>query len=120
MARRWSKPTLQALAMAAVVLAIGACGADDPESAPGSEVPTTTAAPAPASPLRARLEERVVELLTERGLDDAVVQCALTYLRDSVSDDEIDAAVQQIRETSAAPPDLIEAALSAGGTCASP
>ena len=107
--------SLLALACAA---ALAGCGGDDPaEPAPPSEAP----AEAPqASPLRERLDGLVTELLTERGLDPEVTECALAQLAEDLSDAEVKSAIDQIRNTGAAPPEVIEAAAAAGASCGRP
>ena len=100
--------------MCACVVALAGCGDDDSaDSAPGGE-------PSTASPLREQLEGLVADLLTERGLDAAVTECALGELAETVPDAELESAIAAIRKTGAAPPGVIEAAAAAGEACGQP
>jgi hypothetical protein len=60
----------------------------------------------------------VRELLTDRGLDPAVIDCSVARLDETVSDAEIEAAADEIKQTGAPPAALIDAATEAGGLCA--
>jgi hypothetical protein len=105
-----------ALAVALLtVAAIAGCGGG------GS---TTTAAPAPSpgttelSQLRQQFDDQIRTLLTKRGLDPDVIDCALDRMSETVSDKQIQDAAQEIKQTGAPPTTLITAATDAGEQCA--
>ncbi len=58
------------------------------------------------------------ELLTDRELDPAVIDCSVERLNETVSDAEIEAAADEIKQTGAPPAALIDAATEAGAQCA--
>jgi hypothetical protein len=109
------------LASACAVLLAG-CGDDDAEE-PMAERPREPTVLKPAvemSPLRERLNDLVTRLLSDRGLDPAVTECALAELAETVPDSELESAIKAIRNTGAAPPGVIEAAAAAGKACGRP
>ena len=103
------------LLTAACLAALAGCG-DDEGNEPPQRGPETSEAPEP-SPLRKRLDRLVTGMLTDRGLDPEVAECAIAELGEAVSDAELEAAIAKIRKTGAAPPGVIEAATVAGRTC---
>ncbi len=115
-----ARPTTRALAALAVALAvaISGCGGDDEEEPkerePGAVI---VKPPQEESELRTRFDELVGEVLAERGLDEATIECALDELGNAISDAEIETATDEIRETGLPPPGVIEAATAAGAAC---
>ena len=108
-----SKRRLQrALLTTACLAALAGCGGDD-DDAP----PVTTRRPRGGA-LREELDRRVVRLLTDRGLDAELAECAVGELAGTVSDEELESAIAEIRNTGAAPSEVIEAAAAAGGPAA--
>jgi len=101
------------IAALALALLLGACGAGDDASE--TAVPTTT--PVAETAVRERFENLVADVLERRELDRATIECALEQLATSVSDEEIKAATDEIRQTGVPPPDVIEAAAAAGEAC---
>lgn len=105
-------------AAAAAALAISGCGGDgegEPkDNEPGAEIAKP---PSEETEVRAQFEELVADVLAERGLDTATIDCALDQLDEAVSDTEIEAATDEIRQTGVPPPGVIEAAAAAGEAC---
>jgi hypothetical protein len=114
-----SKRRLQrTLIGAACAVALAGCGgdeADEPTATTATDAQTTE-----ASALRIRLDRLVTRLLTDRGLDPKVAECALSELAESVPDAELESAIAAIRKTGAAPPEVIAAAAAAGEACGRP
>ncbi len=95
-------------------MALAGCGADE-RPPPAS----TSGAPAAAqSPLRERFDRLVSGLLSERGLEQGVIGCALGELAETVDDEQIEAATARIRKAEAVPPEIAAAAAAAGEACA--
>jgi hypothetical protein len=112
---RSSKWRLQrALIGAACVLALAGCGSG------GDDAPATTATGTESTELRQQLDRLITRLLTDRGLDPEVTDCALTELAETVPDPKLESAIAAIRKTGAAPPGVIEAAAAAGEACGRP
>jgi hypothetical protein len=114
-----SKRRLQvALLATACAAALAACGGDDD----GAAAPATssTVESVDSTPLRRQLDRLVTRLLTERGLEPSVAECAVAELGETVSDEELQSAIAEIRKTGAAPPAVMEAATAAGETCGRP
>jgi Flp pilus assembly protein TadD len=107
----------RALIGAACAVTLAGCGGDDADEPAAT---TATGARTEVSALRARLDRLVARLLTDRGLDPGVAECALSELAESVPDAELESAIAAIRKTGAAPPEVIEAAAAAGEACGRP
>jgi hypothetical protein len=93
-----------------------ACGGDDGSSTAGGTTASTGGAE--ISQLRQRFDEQIRSLLTRRGLDPDVIDCALARMSETVTDEQIQAAAQEIKQTGAPPTTLITAATLAGEQCA--
>ena len=116
MSFRSSKRRLQQLLLTIACLgALAGCGDDDGEDSPPPASESSEAAE--PSPLRERLDRLITDLLADRGLDAGVAQCAVAELAETVSDEQLESAIAEIRKTGAAPPGVIEAAAAAGKTC---
>jgi hypothetical protein len=98
-------------------MAAGCGGGDDSEPQAGSAT-TGEAATGATSELRERFDRQVRDLLTDRGLDPTVIDCALERMRETVSDADIESAAEEIRQTGTTPATLIDAATEAGAECA--
>ena len=110
------------LANTAVVAAITAaaasgCGGDQ-ESTTSDGSTATAAQTTQQADVRTRFDDQVRALLGDRGLDPEVIECSLARLSATVSDRELEAAVQEIKQTGAPPPSMIAAAAEAGQQCA--
>jgi hypothetical protein len=106
-----------ALAVTALIAAtLTACGGDDGSSTTGQA--TTSTGAADVSELRQRFDEQIRILLTRRGLDPDVIDCALDRMSETVTDAQIQQAAQEIKQTGAPPSTLITAATDAGAECA--
>jgi hypothetical protein len=55
---------------------------------------------------------------TTQNLSESQAQCAIDALEESVSDDELQAAIQEAAQTGEPPQDLIDAGFEAGQECA--
>jgi hypothetical protein len=114
--RRWSAIVLAAAALApSAVVGCGGDSAEQPSTVSGKTQSTDESS---ASETRQRLDDLVRELLTKRGLDPAVIECALQRLSETISDAEIKAATTEIKRTGSPPATLIDAATEAGQQCA--
>jgi hypothetical protein len=105
-------------------LVLAACGDEGEE--PATTKPSKPREPTvlasgpddgPVSPVRDRLESLVGELLSERGLDEPSIECALEQLATTLTDDDIESAVDEIRKTGTVPEDVTAAAAAAGESC---
>ena len=110
------------LATVACALTLAACGDDDDGEAapPPDEAVVQGGERTESTGLRRELEERIERLLSERNLNAPVIECALAELSQTVEDDELDAAVAEIRKTRKPPAEVLDAALAAGRACAGP
>jgi Flp pilus assembly protein TadD len=118
--RGWPAIVLIVAALMAAALA-GCGGGGDDESATtttGTKATETTTTSASVSETRRKLEDLVRELLTKRGLDPAIIDCALGRLQETTSDEEIKAAAVSIKKTGSPTPEVIDAATEAGQQCA--
>jgi hypothetical protein len=99
-----------------IAATLTACGGEDGSSTAGATAASTSGEE--ISQLRQRFDERIRRLLTRRGLDPDVIDCALDRMSESVTDEQIQAAAQEIKQTGAPPTTLITAATLAGEQCA--
>jgi hypothetical protein len=85
----------------------------------GEQTSTTasTATELSVGETRQRLDDLVGELLTKRGLDPAVIDCALQRLSETISDAEIKEAAAAIKRTGSPTAPVIDAATEAGRQC---
>lgn len=117
------------------VLGLGACGGDDDESTTSSTTVPTGATGATtdtadtgdtgdvdlgdAGELRDQFNQQLMQVLTTaQGLTESQAQCAIDALEESVSDDELQAAIEEASQTGEPPQDLIDAGFDAGQECA--
>jgi Flp pilus assembly protein TadD len=119
---RSSRPAI-ILAVAALMAAplAGCGGGGDDEStttSTGTQATETTTNASSVTETRQKLEDLVRELLTKRGLDPAIIDCALGRLQETISDQEIKAAAVSIKKTGSPTPEVIDAATEAGQQCA--
>jgi len=103
--------------VAAITAAASGCGGDQ-ESTTFDGSTATAAQTTQQTDLRTRFDDQMRALLGERGLDPGVIECSLARLRATVSDRELEAAVQEIKQTGAPPPSMIAVAAEAGQQCA--
>ena len=113
--RGWPAIVLSAAALTAQALT--GCGGDGDESTTTSSVTTTTTPKPSVSEIRQKLDDLVRELLTKRGLNPAIIDCALQRLSETLSDEEIEAAATAIKKTGSPTPAVIDAATEAGRQC---
>jgi hypothetical protein len=106
-----------AIVLAAAQVVLG-CGGGDESRSEAASATTGTVAAGDASRLRERFDRQVRQLLTERGLDPAVIDCALQRLHETVSDTQIESAADEIQQSGVPPAALIDAATEAGAQCA--
>ncbi len=106
-------------------LALAACGGSgDTATAPAgsstSSSSTSTTADGPSNDdLRRAFEQALMMLLTQQeGLTHAQAQCAIDALAESVTDEQLQAGLDEIRTTGEPPKDLIDQAFDAGAACA--
>ena len=113
------------------VLGLAACGGDDEEStttaapttgatgAETTETPTGDIDTGDAGDLRDQFNEQLLQVLTTaQGLTESQAQCAIDALEESVSDDELQSAIEEAAATGEPPQDLIDAGFEAGQQCA--
>jgi len=116
------------------VLGLAACGGDDETTSTAATSTETTSAETTdtgdtgdtgdigdvdASTLRDQFNEQLMQVLTTaQGLTESQAQCAIDALEESVSDDELQAAIEEAAETGEPPQDLIDAGFDAGQQCA--
>jgi hypothetical protein len=108
-----SRPLLAALACAALLTPLGGCG-------DGSDEPATTStatAPAEPTPLRRDLERELAKLISA---GDAKVDpmCVIERLRDTLSNELVEAATEAAERGEEIPKEAIDAAFAAGQACA--
>lgn len=105
-------------------LALAACGGGDTSTAPAasttSSSSSSTTADGPSNDdLRRAFEQALMMLLTQQeGLTHAQAQCAIDALAESVTDEQLQAGLDEIRTTGEPPKDLIDQAFDAGAACA--
>jgi Flp pilus assembly protein TadD len=118
---RSSRPAAIVLTVAALAApALAGCGGggdDESTTTSSTEATGTTTTESSVSETRRRLDDLVRELLTKRGLDPAIVDCALQRLQETISDEEIEAAATAIKKTGSPTPAVIDAATQAGQQC---
>jgi hypothetical protein len=115
----------------AATLGLAACGGDDDEATTSSTTtPTgatgaattdtgTTADTGDASTLRDQFNQQLLQVLTTtQGLTEQQAQCAIDALEESVSDEDLQAAIAEATQTGEPPQDLIDAGFDAGQQCA--
>jgi hypothetical protein len=117
------------------VLGLAACGGDDettstssttvPTGATGTEstdtgdTDTSDLDTGDAGDLRDAFNEQLLTVLTTtQGLSQSQAQCAIDALEESVSDDDLQAAIEEAAQTGEPPQDLIDAGFEAGQQCA--
>jgi hypothetical protein len=106
-----------ALAVASLIAAtLTACGGDGGSSMTGAN--TTSTGTEEISQLRQRFDDQIRSLLTRRGLDPDVIDCALERMSQTVTDAQIQEAAEEVKQTGAPPTTLITAAANAGAECA--
>jgi hypothetical protein len=107
---------------AAASLALGACGDGDDTTASTSSTETTTTTAAnggDASALREQFNRALLGVLTEaQDLTKSQAECAIDQLDDSLSDADIQSAVQSASSGGGVPQDVLDAAFDAGQACA--
>jgi hypothetical protein len=99
-----------------IAATLTACGGDSGSSTTAAT--TTSTRGAAVSEPRERFDEQIRSLLTKRGLDPDVIDCALDRMSETVTDAQIQEAAQEIKQTGAPPSALITAATDAGAECA--
>ncbi len=111
------------------VLGLAACGGDDEEPTSSTTVSTGATGEATtdtgdidtgdASELRDQFNQQLLEVLTTaQGLTESQAQCAIDALEESVTDDELQSAIEEAAQTGEPPQDLIDAGFEAGQGCA--
>jgi hypothetical protein len=114
------------------VLGLAACGDDEDPTTSSTTTPTgATGAETTdtgdtgdidlgdASELRDQFNQQLLQVLTTtQNLSESQAQCAIDALEESVSDDELQAAIQEAAQTGEPPQDLIDAGFEAGQECA--
>jgi Flp pilus assembly protein TadD len=119
---RSSRPALILAVVALMAAPLAGCGGGgDDEStttSTGTQATETTTNASSVTETRQKLEDLVRELLTKRGLDPAIIDCALGRLQETISDQEITAAAVSIKKTGSPTPEVIDAATEAGQQCA--
>jgi hypothetical protein len=100
------------------VPAVSGCGGDeDGKESTTASAATESTVEQSLSETRQRLDDLVRELLTKRGLDPAVVDCALQRLSETISDADIEDAAAAIKRTGSPTAAVIDAATQAGQEC---
>jgi predicted outer membrane protein len=113
--RRWAAILVTVASLTAASLS--ACGGDDGQESTTASAATETTIEQSVTETRERLDDLVRELLTKRGLDPAVIDCALQRLSETISDEEIEAAAAAIKRTGSPTAAVIDAATQAGQSC---
>jgi hypothetical protein len=115
---RSSRPAAILAAAALTASALAGCGGggDDDSTTTATGAPETTSESS-VTETRAKLDDLVRELLTKRGLDPAIIDCALQRLEETISDEDIEAAATAIKKTGSPTPAVIDAATQAGQQC---
>lgn len=109
------------------VLGLAACGGDDettsssttttPTGTTGTD--TTDLSGGDAGALRDQFNQQLLQVLTTtQNLTESQAQCAIDALEESVSDEELQAAIVEAAESGQPPQDLIDSAFDAGAQCA--
>jgi hypothetical protein len=118
----------------AAVLGLAACGGDDESSSTTSSTVPTGATGASStdtgdtdlgdvsggdiSEIRDAFNAQLLTVLTTtEGLTQEQAQCAIDALEESVSDDDLQAALEEAAQTGQPPQDLIDAGFDAGQQC---
>jgi ABC-type oligopeptide transport system substrate-binding subunit len=117
----------------AAVLGLAACGGDDDTSPTTSSTVPTGATGASStdtgstdgdissgdiSEIRDAFNQQLLQVLTTtEGLTQSQAQCAIDALEESVSDDDLQAALEEAAQTGQPPQDLIDAGFQAGQDC---
>jgi hypothetical protein len=117
--RRNSRQAAIVLAVAALAAsAVEGCGGSgDDESTTTATGATVTTTESSVTETREKLDDLVRELLTKRGLDPPIIDCALQRLQETISDEDIEAAATAIKKTGSPTPAVIDAATQAGQQC---
>jgi hypothetical protein len=117
------------IAACVAVLGLVACGDDEettttpatvPAETTGAETSETGGTDLPeASALREQFNQQLLQVLTTtQDLTQAQAECAIEELESTVSDEELEQAIQEAAETGQPPQDLIDSAFDAGASCA--
>jgi Flp pilus assembly protein TadD len=117
---RSSRPAIilaVAALMAAALAGCGGGGDDESSTTTSGTQATESTTESSVSETRQKLEDLVRELLTRRGLEPAIIDCALGRLQETISDEEIKAAAVSIKKTGSPTPAVIDAATEAGQEC---
>jgi hypothetical protein len=116
----------------AAVLGIAACGGgDDSSTTTSTTVPVGTTGASSTdtgdtsgdtgstSDLRDAFNQQLMQVLTTtEGLTQSQAQCAVHELEQTVSDDDLQSALQEAAQSGQPPQDLIDAGFQAGQNCA--
>ena len=108
------------------VLGLAACGDDEEPTSSSTTVPTGATGEATTGDidtgdvgdLRDQFNQQLLQVLTTtQGLTEGQAQCAIDALEESVSDDELQSAIEEAASTGEPPQDLIDASFDAGQQC---
>ena len=128
----WIRALLLA-ACCAALLGLAACGGDDGDSTSTEAASTTTTTSSEdsgtttsipddaidASALRDEFNKQLLTVLTtQQNLTDSQAQCAIDKLEQTVSDEDLKAAILEAAQSGQPPQDLIDAGFNAGKECA--
>ena len=128
----WIRALLLA-ACCAALLGLAACGGDDGDSTSTEAASTTTTTSSEdsgtttsipddaidASALRDEFNKQLLTVLTtQQNLTDSQAQCAIDKLEQTVSDEDLKAAILEAAQSQQPPQDLIDAGFNAGKECA--
>ncbi len=125
-----TRPRILALVAGCVAtLGLAGCGGGDDETTSASTTTATETTTAEttdtgggdpeAAALRERFNEQLLQVLTTtQNLTRAQAECAIDELESSVSDQELQRAIEAAAETGQPPQDLIDSAFDAGASCA--
>jgi hypothetical protein len=115
--RERSRPILAAVGCAAALI-LAACGGGDEDTSTSSAASTTTAE-AEVTPLRRRLERELTDLI-EAGKPKVDAACVVAELRETLSNDVVEAATRAAARGDEIPTEAVDAAYAAGQRCAAP